>query len=136
MSENIEDLIGIEVKYVGNTRLGLKEIPGVVERVSDTSHSVGIRYPAGVATQFKDKNGLVWGSRWAWTKVNIVGPPVVARTSRAGVMATRYGQTADSLDEVFTEAAGGTRAVLVNEIDRLTARLAKLREALEVIDSL
>ncbi len=134
MSENIENLIGVEVKYVGNTRRELRGLAGVVEKVSETSYSAGVRYPAGVATKFKDKNGLVWASRWAWTKVDIVGPPVVAR--KVDPLVTRYGKTTDSLDEVFTEAAGGTRAVLVSEINRLTSRLAQLREALEVIDSL
>lgn len=114
------DLIGVSVKYVGKNRDGLRDLVGVVQQVTEND-AVGVLYPDGIAEAYKSSNnGLVWANRWAWNKVESI----------------RQVAESTDLDSVFTSAAGGTRAVLVAEINRLKARLNDLQHALEVIDTL
>jgi hypothetical protein len=42
----------------------------------------------------------------------------------------------DDMDQIFGNAAGGPREQIKHEIERLEARLAELRTAIKVIDSL
>lgn len=136
----IKDLTGTAVRYVGRNRDGLLDLIGTVEKVSETG-SAGVRYPNGVAEFYKGKDGLVWASRWAWTTVvePAIKPVAVTRygaRDSSSVAATPENVDDTFVDNIFIEAAGGPRAVMINEINRLTARLADLKKAVEVIDSL
>jgi len=117
-----EDILGTKVLYVGNTREDLYDYVGVVEAATDAA-SVGVRYPVGVGEPYRGKDGLVWASRWAW---KVVKPELS--------VVSNLDET--EMDKLFSNAAGGPREQILNEIARLESRLAELKSALKVIDSL
>jgi hypothetical protein len=101
-------MIGAKVIYDGDNREYLRDRIGVVEKVSD-SGAFGVRYEDG---------SLEWAASWAWK-----GPVASLKAM-------------DEFENTFSTAAGGERARLINEMERTAQRLADLRKALEVIDSL
>lgn len=103
------------VTYHGNTRPELEGQPFKV--VQANNRSAGI--DAGI-----------YGIQWvAKSSLEVVDTSQLASWER-----DLYGMT--DVDQVFAEAAGGHREMLVNEIARLESRLAELKSALKVIDSL
>jgi hypothetical protein len=72
----------------------------------------------------------IFGIQWCAKKYLRVAPTPEVKSEVKKVEPT------DNIDQMFIEAAGGHRAVLVNEIARISARLDELKAALKVIDSL
>lgn len=118
------DIVGFRVKYIGSKRPALRNLIGTVEKVGENG-SAGVRYPGDLASEYTGKDGLVWASRWAWLKLktDIENAKLAAAAP-------------ENEDDIFLNAAGGPREVIMHEIERLTARLADLKKAVEVIDSL
>lgn len=104
------------VRYVGGTRQNLlKDKIGVVRAVRYDSRTSRV-VSAGVA--FEGFSELVWASAESWRKL----PQLIKQDF--------------DIEKVFTDAAGGPLAVARAELARLEARVAELKSAIRVIESL
>ena len=112
--------LGDWVRYHGNSRY--YELDGKVGQITSVKcNAFGVAVSYGVA--YANMDDLVWAAAWAWelvTKVEKDEPEV---------------KTFD-IDEIFNSAAGGPIAVAKAEIERLEARIAELKAAVKVIESL
>lgn len=101
------------VTYAGDNRTA--ELEGKVGTIKQFRYgrtgaidSIGVDFPS--------EDLLVWAAPWSW---NIV-----------------HTDTDFDVERIFTEAAGGPLAVAKAEIERLETRLAELKAAVKVIESI
>jgi len=120
-TETLPLALGDWVRYRGNSRY--YELDGKIGRITSVRcNAFGVAMSYGVA--YANISDLVWAAAWAWelvTKDEIKDPKSV--------------ETFD-IDKLFTNAAGGPIAVAKAEIERLEARIAELKAAVKVIESL
>ena len=109
------------VRYLGLTRAN--RLSGKIGQVVSVrcNDETGEAISYGVA--YAGIQDLIWASTWAWDLVT------KAEKSKPEV------KTFD-VDELFGKAAGGPVAVAKAEIARLESRIAELKAAVKVIESL
>jgi hypothetical protein len=113
MNETLPQMDSL-VKYVGNSREYLLDNrTGRVKQQRVDPHN-GEVLALGVA--FPGIDDLQWGAPWCWEIVSDM-------------------KTFD-IEDIFSQAAGGPLAVARAEIARLEARIAELKAAVKVFESL
>ena len=113
--------LGDWVRYHGNSRY--YELDGKVGQFTSVKcNAFGVAVSYGVA--YANMDDLVWAAAWAWE--------LVTKAEEEDLKAVK---TFD-IEDIFTNAAGGPLAVAKAEIERLETRIAELKAAVKVIESL